>query len=226
MSKKGFHFSSYITRIGFQADKAHPQMTFRALQKLTAAEAPIVLPMREDPMAYRITGENEVGKPKPAALTTQGGGQSTATSAGTATPTPTSAQSASPKPTTPQSAPQTTTTTSPSEPKVESKIEKMKRELAEAEAAEKVEALKAKPAEPEKVDTGLVGEIIAPATKPKPVDTGMVDTGFGLGAAQAVVEVAPSTGDAQPTTTNTVADTGPAEESDADLDARVASLLN
>ncbi len=221
MAKKGFHYSSYITRIGFQADKAHPQMTFRALQKLTSAEAPIVLPMREDPMAYRITGENEVGKPKPAAVTTNNGGQKPVTSAATAGPTQTTAKPA--ETTKPVSEAKTT---SPSEPKVETKIEKMKRELAEAEAAEqaaaKAKAETTKPAQPETVDTGLVGEVIPP--KPKPADTGVVDTGFGLGD-QTVVEVAPNTADAN-TTTNTVADTGPAEESDSDLDARVANLLN
>lgn len=223
MAKKGFHYASYITRIGFQADKAHPQMVFRALQKLTSAEAPLVLPMREDPMAYRITGENEVGKPKPAALTTGSGGQSasqatqpstaqTTTTVASQTSSANGAGSVSPKP----------TTTSPSEAKVESKIERMKRELAEAEAAEKAAAAKAKPAQPETVDTGLVGEVIPPTAKP--ADTGMVDTGFAIGD-QSVVEVAPNKADAN-TTTNTVADTGPAEESDADLDARVANLLN
>jgi hypothetical protein len=62
MSAQGFHYSSYITRIGFNPEKPHPQMTFRALQALTDKEAPTVLPLREDPTAMRITGENEVGK--------------------------------------------------------------------------------------------------------------------------------------------------------------------
>jgi hypothetical protein len=70
MQNKGFPFFSFITRIGFQPDKAHPQMTFRALQELTDAEAPVVLPMREEPMAYRITGEDQIGKPR-AATTAQ-----------------------------------------------------------------------------------------------------------------------------------------------------------
>lgn len=231
MAKKGFHYTSYITRIGFQADKAHPQMTFRALQKLTSAEAPLVLPMREEPMAYRITGENEVGKPKPAALTTGSGGQSAsqATQPSTAQTTTTVASQTSSVNGAGSVSPKPTTTTSPSEPKVESKIERMKRELAEAEA-EATKAQTTKPAEPETVDTGLgaakvQGEqtVIPPDPKPKPADTGMVDTGFGLGD-QTVVEVVPSKADAN-TTTNTVADTGPAEESDADLDARVANLL-
>jgi len=61
MADQGFHYSTFVTRIGFMADKSHPQMTFRALQKLTAAEAPVVMPMRNDPMALRITGEDEIG---------------------------------------------------------------------------------------------------------------------------------------------------------------------
>lgn len=69
MQAQGFHYSSYITRIGFNPDKPHPQMTFRALQPLTDREAPLVLPMRDDPTAIRITGENEAGKPRPAAQT-------------------------------------------------------------------------------------------------------------------------------------------------------------
>lgn len=68
MSAQGFHYSSYITRIGFNPEKPHPQMTFRALQPLTDKEAPVVLPLRDDPTAMRITGENEVGKPRPAAV--------------------------------------------------------------------------------------------------------------------------------------------------------------
>ncbi len=66
MSAQGFHFSSYVTRIGFNPEKPHPQMTFRALQPLTDNEAPLVLPMREDPTAIRITGENELARLRPA----------------------------------------------------------------------------------------------------------------------------------------------------------------
>jgi hypothetical protein len=62
MQAQGFHYSSYVTRIGFNPEKPHPQMTFRALVGLTDKEAPIVLPLREDPVAIRITGENETGK--------------------------------------------------------------------------------------------------------------------------------------------------------------------
>ena len=62
MAAQGFHFASFVTRIGFNPDKPHPQMTFRALQPLGDKEASIVLPMRDDPTSFRITGENDVGK--------------------------------------------------------------------------------------------------------------------------------------------------------------------
>jgi hypothetical protein len=63
MSRKGFHYSTYVTRIGFQQGLSHPKMTFQALHKLTAKEAPLIFEMREDPIAYRITGEREYGNP-------------------------------------------------------------------------------------------------------------------------------------------------------------------
>lgn len=66
MSQMGFHFSTYITQIGFIMDKPHPQMTFKAIQGLTNAEAPMVMPMREDAMALRITGEADMSKPRAA----------------------------------------------------------------------------------------------------------------------------------------------------------------
>ena len=56
MDHLGHHYSTYVTRITFDPTKAHPEMVFHALQKLTDAEAPVVLPMREDPQALRIIG--------------------------------------------------------------------------------------------------------------------------------------------------------------------------
>src|SRR5487761_1220535 len=66
MAAQGFHFSSFITRIGFNPEKPHPQMTFRALQPLADREAAVVLPMREDATALRITGESDVARPRAA----------------------------------------------------------------------------------------------------------------------------------------------------------------
>ena len=215
MSKKGFHYSTYITRIGFQVDKPHPQMTFRALQALTDKEAPIVLPMREDPQAYRITGENEVGKQQPAL--TNGATRPQHTPQAISQPGP-SAQSVAASPTATEasststsSATRTATTASPQPASNQvDEVAELKRKLAEAEA-------KAKAAQAQTVQ----------AAQPQPEPTGPVDTGFGdtgevvgLGTSQPVVEVQTSPG-----TVPSEEDTGPAEEADLDLDARVANLL-
>lgn len=60
MNNMGWHYSSYITRISFDTTQAHPKMVFEAVKGLTDAEAPVVLPLREDPNALRITGEDKV----------------------------------------------------------------------------------------------------------------------------------------------------------------------
>jgi hypothetical protein len=224
MSKKGFHYATYITRIGFDAEKPHPQMTFRALQKLSAQEAPLVIQMREEPQALRITGENEVGKTRPSAISAGNGGQQTIRplTAQTTTVADSSGQSVTgAAPAKPQ------TTTSPSNGAANDEVAQLRARLAAAEAAATNQSnhppTAAKPAllqaqqESETVDTGFgMGgnvTIIPPAhntTRSQPQGGEVV----GFGTSQPIVEVSPS-----------IADTGPAEESDADLDARVAGLL-
>ncbi len=72
MAAQGWHYSTFVTRIGFVAESPHPQMTFKPVQELTEKEAPIVLPMREDPQSLRITGESELSKPRaPAQIATE-----------------------------------------------------------------------------------------------------------------------------------------------------------
>lgn len=56
MANQGYHYSSYITRITFDPNKAHPCMVFRPLQGLTDAEAPVILDLRQDATVGRITG--------------------------------------------------------------------------------------------------------------------------------------------------------------------------
>jgi hypothetical protein len=79
----------------------------------------------------------------------------------------------------------------------------------------------------ETVDTGFGSvTIIPPDKKPAAGNGGAFGMDVGLGASQPVVEVAQNTSPLAPQPTmNSEADTGPAEESDADLDARVAGLL-
>lgn len=56
MEKQGFHYSSYVTRVTFDPNKAHPSMMFRPLQKLSDGEAPVILELRRDPSVDRIVG--------------------------------------------------------------------------------------------------------------------------------------------------------------------------
>jgi len=59
MDAQGYNYWTYITRITFDPAKSHPEMLFRALQPLDDKAANIVLPMRQDPLCLRITGQDE-----------------------------------------------------------------------------------------------------------------------------------------------------------------------
>lgn len=54
MAAQGFHYSSYITRITFDPQEAHPKMVFKPLQGLSNAEAPVILQLRQDMNVDRI----------------------------------------------------------------------------------------------------------------------------------------------------------------------------
>jgi NADH dehydrogenase/NADH:ubiquinone oxidoreductase subunit G len=206
MSAQGFHYASYITRIGFNPEKPHPQMTFRALQALTDKEAPVVLPLREDPTAIRITGESEVGKGRPAAIaavqtTTEQTGQVDPAAAAKAQAALAAAAKAQAE----------------AVAKAQAEAAKAAADAA-AKAAADAAAKAAAAAGP--IDTGF-GDIgttaVAQAPTPTLTPGPGLDTGFGVTATVAVQ---------QPTTvTNTVADTGAPEDADAELDARIASLM-
>lgn len=60
MEKQGFHYSTYMMRISFEQDKAHPQFVYRPLQKLSEAEGAVVMQLREDPLTMRITGDADI----------------------------------------------------------------------------------------------------------------------------------------------------------------------
>lgn len=60
MQNQGYHYSEFITRVSFDPLVSHPKMLFRPLQLLTDKEAPLVIPLRQDPTTMRILGE-EVG---------------------------------------------------------------------------------------------------------------------------------------------------------------------
>lgn len=212
MSKKGFHYATYITRIGFDVEKPHPQMTFRAVQKLSAQEAPLVIEMRDDPQAYRITGENEAGKSSTARTSTQANSSQTRQVASQVS----SDQNLSTTPTTDGTTPAISSTATAGStsrenslqtPQASDEVTKLKAMLAAAEAKSK-----------------------APQAEPlnDPINTGFGAVA-GLGSRQPVIDA--TVIDVSPQSSGSIAasaaeaDTGPAEESDIDLDARVAGLL-
>jgi hypothetical protein len=59
MSGQGWPMYSFVTRIRFNPDVAHPEMVFSALQALTDAEGPVINPLRKDPLTLRITGGDQ-----------------------------------------------------------------------------------------------------------------------------------------------------------------------
>lgn len=63
MAAQGFHYSSYITRITFDPNEAHPKMVFTPLQGLTGAEAQVIMDLRKDQVVSQIV--NGVGAASP-----------------------------------------------------------------------------------------------------------------------------------------------------------------
>lgn len=196
MRAQGFHFSTYVTRIGFNPEKPHPQMTFRATQKLGDKEAAIVMPLRDDPVAFRITGENEVGS-----------GRIVVQRAPPAATIDTSAVDAARLAAAKAAA--------EAEAAVAAQSIAHAKNAAEAKlAAEHVKAAAAKV----EADRVAAHTVTAPVTESD-------DLGFGD---EPHNEVIGRVSDAQTAATvaqNTVEDTGAPEESDDDLDSRIAGIL-
>lgn len=112
MTSQGFHYSTYLTRISFDPQKAHPCLVFRPLQPLNDQEAEVVIELRKNPIIERITGGDvssqgirAVGQMAPAGSTATGLGAP-------ATATHTSGKSATQR-TLPQNGQQTETDTTP-----------------------------------------------------------------------------------------------------------------
>ena len=168
MKAQGYHFSTYITRISFDPTVSHPQMVFKAIQPLTKAEAPVVLPLRDDPLCSRI-----IGADRPAV-----------TAAVTA---PQPAQQLPPGQAQPQ--PQ----------------------------QEVIPPAKQAPATQGTIATGFGDADPSPKTLTLAPDPAPV--GFGVAGATQAPQASP------PPTSNAVSDTGPATESDAEMDARIAALM-
>lgn len=214
MAQKGFHYSTFVTRIGFNPEKPHPQMVFKALQPLTDGEGPLVLPMREDGTSYRITGEREIA-------TRQPGAQRAVTAAvtGGLTSTPSAVDHAAVL-------------------AAKQAAARADQERAAKKAAEEAAAARKAADEATHVDTGFgVIGLVAAAAPNKPGANVVIDgtatvvekstqtTATGLVEAGSA-NLGQTT--AQPGAvggTNTAADVGDPEVADVDLDARVAAML-
>ena len=188
MANQGYHYSSYITRITFDPNKAHPCMVFRPLQGLTDAEAPVILDLRSDATVGRITG----GEVALASGTKQEAPPGAAATGLIAAPTQASPAAAGGQ-ATPQPGPTPDTSSNG---------------LGGAPAATTTGAVSQEKAAPSTSATSETG-------------TGLVDTGFGGATSAAQQDTAP-TGMAAPAAN---ADSGEPEDSDAALDAHIASLI-
>ena len=197
-ARQGYHFSSYITRVDFDPAQSYPKMRFKAIQPLTDTEAPVVLPLRKDPIALRIIGLGEqrpqLAAPAPATAPAAPPSRVETGLVSNAPPTQQApAQPVKPPPATPQQlqpaqqAPQFTT------------------------AAPAQEVIP--PAQPKASSPPTQG------TDP----TLLVDTGLG-GATPTTSTAAPPQA-AQAMIPAQTSDTGTATDADAALDARIAALM-
>ncbi len=153
MTDRGWHYSTFITRVSFDPNQSYPKMVFEAKQPLTDAEAPVVLPMRESALARRITGEDQHG-------------EAVARISQVAPPLQLAATVAEPAATPVKSPPEQLSATAiqPATPT----------------PAGKATASTASPSEPEgPIDTGfgLVGKTPEPQAAPKPTVVTAADTG-------------------------------------------------
>jgi hypothetical protein len=228
MANQGWHFSTFILRISFDPAVSHPKFVFRPIQPLTEKEAAVVLPLRNDPVALRITGEDQsevaaglAPPPKQAALTapaaSQGTGQAVPAPKPPAGATAPQGQAAPPRPAPapkPAAAPAPKPVAAPPKPP------------APKPAAPKSAAPKPTPPPPPPLPAANAEEPVG-------------DTGFGVaeveGAAPIEMEIIPPEGSAQAAPQEAaVAEAAPAEApaedtdagtADAGLDDEIAALL-
>ena len=62
LSQQGWPYPSFITRVSFDPIKSHPEFTFKFITGLKDDEANAVMAIREDMIAHRITGEDEIAR--------------------------------------------------------------------------------------------------------------------------------------------------------------------
>lgn len=216
LEKQGYPFFSVIVRITFDPNKSWPEMVFRPIQELTDAEAPVILEMMGDPLVERIT----VGDPTRRNNGEEGSTVQVIPPQQAQPPQPQAGVPLSPLPsasglaTQPQPAPQPpppafSTTAAPEAAPPPT--------LQSVASAPPVTTLGGQQTSP--VSTGLNAP---PAASPLPTANASPpsspDTGILSGGANGVIP-APQPSD------GVIPDAGVAGETDADLDARIASVL-
>lgn len=248
MDARGFPFSSYVTRITFDPNKSWPEMQFKPLQALSENEAPVILEMVGNPLVKRIVeGDGTSSAPADSGVTIlPPGGDVLGGVAGplppTATPAPdivipaalTAAQAVSPAPELKMTnghngqavhtngsggstvtgaglPPAPPSTIAPGRPTP------LNSDLA-ASAQRAITGIGDTPG------IGTSTPSAAPPTAPYSADNSILSGGVPA-AAQASSPSATQSAQPSASAPSAPADAGVAEESDADLDARIASML-
>lgn len=205
MSSQGHHYASYITRITFDPQKAHPCMVFRPLQPLTDSEAGIILELRGDPIVNRITGGDLTSDgPKPVAS------MPPTVAAGLVAP-------ATLTPSTPVQPALAIQTQQPAQTPTEP-LAGLSSGLGgnTTQASLSPPAVAAQPATPSPTTS---------ATASSTSDTGLAPTGLGgASTVSASPSLVPDVGQSG-LTVAAASDAGAPEESDAEMDARIAALI-
>jgi hypothetical protein len=216
MSKQGYHYASYITRITFDPQKSWPEMQFRPVQELTNAEAPVILELMGNMLVERITvgdgSRREGGLQVVNQPVSQQGAQIAPAGAPPFTAPPANATPAAP-------------------PTI---IVPADIQTAAAAAAAPITMHQNSPAgasAPVAIDSGLetTGGVSTGLTSPEasPV-LPSADNGILSGGAIGVIPVSPPPHESNGVLNiapQSVPDAGVAEESDTDLDNRIAGIL-
>jgi hypothetical protein len=64
LARQGFSYFAVVTRVMFEPDTAHPKFMFKTVQVLGAKDAPVVIPMINEDLALRVTGEDKANRPQ------------------------------------------------------------------------------------------------------------------------------------------------------------------
>lgn len=202
MGSQGHHYSSYITRITFDPQKAHPAMVFRPIQGLSEQEAPVIIELTQNSLVGRITGNDQKIKQAAAPITLQAPG--TAVTGLTAGVSPTGQNG------TPSGMP-----TQPTPPPTPASSVAATQTVQQPSVSA---GLVAAPPVTPTPSTVTPSNGVQHPSNVAPTESGLVST--GLGGVNTVSDAPP----AQPAG-QTAVDAGDPEDADAALDARIAKML-